>query len=134
MLQDLMGMAFGLLALFGTLLLILIVVIMDNKSRRIRTKLLHDERMLALEKGLPVPMELGDFGRKRRPYVRGLVFLAIGLGLMIFGGIGNDDDVVGFGAIPALIGVALIIADKFSKPNGSSRNKASGPYDADAMP
>jgi hypothetical protein len=128
MIANILGLLIGLLAVFGTLLLILIVVIMDNKSRRIRTQLLHDERMLALEKGLPVPHELGDFGRKRRPYVRGLVFLAVGAGLMVFGGITNDNEVVGFGSIPALIGIALILADKFAKPANGSKRKETSPY------
>ena len=155
MLESILGMMIAMVAVFGTLLLILIVVIMDNKTRRIRTKLLHDERMLALDKGMPVPMELGDFGRKRRPYVRGLVFLAIGVGLMIFGGIANEVDMLGFGAIPALIGVALIIADKVGKdkqanetvindrepyasaasqPSDSPKSTESAPYDAGDRP
>lgn len=126
MLSEIIGYMIGLIAVFGTLLLILIVVLMDNKSRRIRTKLLHDERMLALEKGLPVPTELGDFGRKRRPYVRGLVFLAVGLGIMCMGGSTNDDGVIGFGTIPAMIGLALIIADKLvkdKKNNGATKSR-----------
>ncbi len=125
MLSEILGYMIGLIGVFGTLLLILIVVLMDNKSRRIRTKLLHDERMLALEKGLPVPLELGDFGKKRRPYVRGLVFLAVGVGLMIFGAATSDDGVIGFGAIPAMIGLALIIADRLvkdKKANGITIN------------
>jgi hypothetical protein len=129
MLSEILGYMIGLIAVFGTLLLILIVVLMDNKSRRIRTKLLHDERMLALEKGLPVPMELGDFGKKRKPYVRGLVFLAIGLGLMAFGGVTGDDETVGFAFIPAMIGLALILADMFTKQNDSPKYKGSSPYD-----
>lgn len=126
MLSEIIGYMIGLVAVFGTLLLILIVVLMDNKSRRIRTKLLHDERMLALEKGLPVPTELGDFGRKRRPYVRGLVFLAVGVGLMIMGAFMIDDGMIGFGAIPAMIGIALIIADKLvkdKKDNGTTNGR-----------
>ena len=130
MLSEILGYMIGLVAVFGTLLLILIVVLMDNKSRRIRTKLLHDERMLALEKGLPVPMELGDFGKKRRPYVRGLIFLAVGLGLMAFGGVTGDEDVVGFGIIPGMIGIALLLADLFTKQNGSQKYTGSSPYDA----
>jgi hypothetical protein len=134
MLSEILGYMIGLVAVFGTLLLILIVVLMDNKSRRIRSKLLHDERMLALEKGLPVPMELGDFGKKRRPYVRGLVFLAVGLGLMSFGGVTGDDETIGFAFIPAMIGIALIVADRFTKQNGSQMYKGSSPYDgADKM-
>jgi hypothetical protein len=130
MLSQILGYMIGLVAVFGTLLLILIVVLMDNKSRRIRTKLLHDERMLALEKGLPVPMELGDFGKKRKPYLRGLVFFAVGLGLMISGGVTGDDEVIGFAFIPAMIGIALIVADLFTKQNGSPKNRETSPYDA----
>jgi hypothetical protein len=124
MLSEILGYMIGLIGVFGTLLLILIVVLMDNKSRRIRTKLLHDERMLALERGLPVPKELGDFGRKRKPYVRGLVFLAVGIGLMIMGAMTDDPGVIGFGSIPAMIGIALIIADRLvkDKKNGAISN------------
>ena len=155
MLSELVGYMIGLVAVFGTLLLILVVVLVDNKSRRIRTQLLHDERMLALEKGLPVPLELGDFGKKRRPYVRGLVFLAVGVGLIIMGAFLSDNGMIGFGAIPAMIGIALIIADKLVKekkaygyttndteysepvsrpPSDSPQSTESTPYDADDRP
>ncbi|MCB9366892.1 MAG: hypothetical protein H6506_05130 [Calditrichaeota bacterium] len=113
MLDDVIGALIGLVVVSGILLLVLIVVIMDNRTRRMRVKLLHEERMLALDKGLPVPMDYQDGVRqKRRPYVRGLVFLGIGIALLAWSGMAaGDEDLAGMAMVPTMIGLALIAGD-----------------------
>lgn len=123
MLSDVLGALIGLITVSGLLLLVLIVVIMDNRTRRMRVKLLHEERMLALDKGLPVPMDYQDgVSRKRRPYVRGLVFLGIGLAMLMWSGWASDDkDLAGMGMVPMMIGIALIIGDKLNERKGQAK-------------
>lgn len=124
MLSDVMGALIGLVTVSGLLLLVLIVVIMDNRTRRMRVKLLHEERMVALEKGLPVPMDYQDgMSRKRRPYVRGLVFLGIGVAMLLWSGWASDDaDLAGMGMVPTMIGIALIIGDKLNDRKDNAKS------------
>ncbi len=124
MLSDVMGALIGLVTVSGLLLLVLIVVIMDNRTRRMRVKLLHEERMVALEKGLPVPMDYQDgMTRKRRPYVRGLVFLGIGVAMLLWSGWASDDaDLAGMGMVPTMIGIALIIGDKLNERKDNAKS------------
>jgi hypothetical protein len=130
MISELLGMVIGFLAVAGTLLLLLVMVIMDNKTRRLRTKFLHDERMLALDKGLPVPMDYTELPKKRRPYVRGLVFVAVGLGFIVWGGMSDSSDVRGMGMLVLYVGIALIIADQVNERRSARLNKEKERYDA----
>ena len=137
MLDDVIGALIGLVTVSGILLLILIVVIMDNRTRRMRVKLLHEERMLALEKGLPVPMDYQDglFKNKRRPYVRGLVFLGIGLAMLMWSGVASgDEDLTGMAMVPTFIGIALIIGDKLNDRKAQAKQPAAtGDYAAEPV-
>ncbi|MBK6765898.1 MAG: hypothetical protein IPG71_06085 [bacterium] len=137
MLDDVIGALIGLVTVSGILLLILIVVIMDNRTRRMRVKLLHEERMLALEKGLPVPMDYQDglFKNKRRPYVRGLVFAAIGIAMLTWSGMASgDEDLAGMAMVPLLIGLALIAGDWLNEKKGKVKQPdARGDYAAEPV-
>ncbi|HEY3294713.1 MAG TPA: DUF6249 domain-containing protein [bacterium] len=108
-----LGMLTGMISIAGTLAVILIIVLAQIRNRRARAEMLHKERLLAIEKGIPIPpdyLETGD-NKKRRPYVGGLVWAAVGLGLLIWGIIGEDHDLNGFGLIPLFVGIALMIGD-----------------------
>lgn len=137
MLDDVIGALIGLVTVSGILLLILIVVIMDNRTRRMRVKLLHEERMLALDKGLPVPMDYQDglFKNKRRPYVRGLVFAAIGVAMLFWSGMASgDEDLAGMAMVPLLIGIALIVGDWLNEKKGKAKQpSATGDYAAEPV-
>ena len=126
MLSDVMGALIGLVTVSGLLLLVLIVVIMDNRTRRMRVKLLHEERMMALEKGLPVPMDYQDgISRKRRPYVRGLVFLGIGVAMLFWYGMAadGDNDLGGMAMVPTFVGLALILGDWLNERRVAAKPK-----------
>lgn len=129
--DALIGGMIGLTAVMGTLLLILIIVIVENRSRRYRTKMLHDERMAALEKGLPIPMDYPLYQKRRRPYVRGLVFAAIGLGGFIWGIFVDENAFMGIGLICFLIGLALIIGDRLTASRERDRDRDAAAYPAD---
>jgi hypothetical protein len=111
-----------LITVGGSLAVILAITLASMRNRRVRLEWLHQERIAAIEKGLPVPMDYSEVPRRSRPYVKGLVFFAIGLGTMIMGAINiegsstphPDTDLIGIGSIFLLVGVALAIGDWIS--------------------
>jgi hypothetical protein len=137
MLSEIVGMMTGLLITCVIVTAVIVLVVMEHRSRRIRQKMLHEERMLALEKGLPVPMDYADMRSKRRPYMKGLVMMAIGCGTMVLSISNGRDEALsgsflGIGSIFILVGIALFIGDwlaaKQSKgqsgyPSGGSQNQ-----------
>ncbi len=127
---DSLAMLIPMAAIVGSLAVIAIVVLTENHTRRSRTKMLHEERMIALEKGLPIPMDY-NFGKQRRPYVAGLVWVAIGLGFGVMGILATRNDaqeMIGVGCIPFLIGVALITGDRLEQKRLEEKSKASESY------
>jgi hypothetical protein len=120
MIETVMGMLTGITITALIVGLVVILVTMETRTRRLRQKMMHDERMMAIEKGLPVPADYAETIPHRRPYVRGLVTAAAGVGIMIFGlfkgvGPGHDYDLIGIGTIPLLVGLALIIGDRIAE-------------------
>jgi hypothetical protein len=106
-----MGVFTGLIFVVGSLVVILLIVMAQIRYRRRRAEMLHQERMMALEKGITLPMDSLDVPRKRRPYFRGLVFSAVGLGIVVMGSLGADTDLIGIGSIFLLVGIALLVGD-----------------------
>ena len=97
-----------------------LIVIFVIKAQQARQKLEHDERMLALEKGMEIPPSLIKEPIKepkfKNPYAASLVWIGIGVGAGIFGFAFPDSWLVGpgfgaFSAIPICIGIALLIAN-----------------------
>lgn len=98
----------------------------------------------AIEKELPIDnLSLDDEPRKRLPYRSGMVMVATGLGVIVFGvaltwamkASGETDAEVGMavfsagGAIVLLIGIALLINDKMNYErflNGNGNGKRAG--------
>jgi hypothetical protein len=109
-----LGILTGLVFVAGSLAVLLVIVLAQIRTRRVRAEMLHQERMLAIEKGIPIPPDYLEVTRKRRPYVSGLVWAGIGLALLIWGVIGEDKDLNGFGLVPLFVGIALMIGDFMS--------------------
>lgn len=86
-----------------------------------RRRLWHETARLALEKGQPLPPSIdAPAPENRRGYRpardirRGLVLMSVGVGLYFF--LGHvAPDVATVGAIPGLIGVALLLFGLFSR-------------------
>ncbi|MBI5059619.1 hypothetical protein HZB60_07570 [candidate division KSB1 bacterium] len=120
-----------IIGILGSFLVVIVFVLADNRTRRMRAKMLHDERMIALEKGLPVPMD-DAFAKKRRYFRSGLVWCSIGLGLMTLGIVATENDaneLFGVGSIPLLIGLALIAGDLIDlKRAKAERDRVISPY------
>jgi hypothetical protein len=103
-----------LITVGGSLVVALAIVMAAMRNRRHRMEMIHAERLAAIEKGLPLPMDYTetDYPR-RRLFMPGLVWAAVGVGIILFGLLGREDDhdLVGLGTIPLLVGIALLIGD-----------------------
>lgn len=76
-----------------------------------RQKLVNEVVLKLAEKGQPVPPELFvEPVRPRSELRRALTWLMVGLGIVVYGVIDSDRDIVGAGVIPLLIGVGFFIA------------------------
>ena len=98
-----------------------------------KRKLIHAERLAALEKGVELPPLPKEFtgsvnGKPARSYLlKGLIWLAVGLGIAVFfiaitlstgsHGDGPPFGVAFLGLIPALIGVAYLVFYKIEGKN-----------------
>ena len=110
---------------------------------QVRERLWHETARIALEKGQPVPLILGNdelaiqAPRPRNDLRAGLILIAVSVGLMLqpwrFNDAGHSFNPIAFGAaIPGCIGVALLlnalITALFSKKHTeANRNDPAGP-------
>lgn len=102
------------IAMFGAVIIIIVAIVVGGRNK----ELLHKERILSLEKGLPIPdekpvkIEKPGYTGKR---TAGIVFLAIGLAVtianwVVAGAVGGV-----WGLIPLFIGIGLLIAAALDK-------------------
>jgi hypothetical protein len=117
-----------LITVGGSLAVVLAIVLASLRARRQRADMLHKERMLALEKGLPVPDDYFEETRKRRPYVGGLVWAGVGLGFILWGVLGHEQDLNGIGMIPLLVGIGLFFGDWLTERRAKKLNNDSSAY------
>ena len=91
---------------------VLIIVIVALNARHKRRLLEHQQRMLSIEKGLPLPPTLVEEQPKiRNPYRAPLIWAGLGLGILILGLVVSTAKLVGLAAIPLCIGLGLLIAN-----------------------
>jgi len=76
---------------------------------------------------VPLPADSLDIPKKRRPYVRGLVFTAVGFGIIIMGSLDSDTDLMGIGSIFLLVGIALIVGDYLTAKHARERRDSAPP-------
>ena|SRR5438132_4012360 len=113
--MDIEGMG-GIVALLAVILvfgtpIIIVIAILIHKARR--TRALHDTVVRLAEKGLPIPPDLfidKPSEDMRSSLHKGVVLIAVGLGLVIFFlTIPDRHAPWGVGMIPLLIGVGYLI-------------------------
>ncbi|MFZ5433859.1 MAG: DUF6249 domain-containing protein [Calditrichota bacterium] len=109
--EGIIALFLPIIAIVGSFTVILVIVLAVLNNRRARLEMLHKERMMALEKGLPVPMDYSDSQSRRRPYVSGLIWAGIGIALVIWGSLSGESDMNAWGLIPFFVGVALLVGD-----------------------
>ena len=132
--EGIIALTIGFAAVVGSLIVVLAIVLAQIRSRNQRNQMLHQERMLAIEKGLPIPVDYLERIPRRRPYVRGLVFAAVGLGLIVFGLFNvaetGDHDMAGIGVVFLFVGIALLVGDKLTMKRTNGWDATSTPYPA----
>ena len=106
--------AITMLTVFGAPVLIVAVIMLINYAR---ARSLHRTVQMMVEKGQPVPAALlapPAVPRPRSDLRRGVILIAIGLGVMTFFGVedGWHDSAWALGLIPGLIGVGYLIVWK----------------------
>ncbi|MEP7071973.1 MAG: DUF6249 domain-containing protein [Verrucomicrobiota bacterium] len=106
--------AISVLAVFGFPVAIVAVIMFSSWAK---ARSLHRTVRTLVERGQPVPPELlaSPAGAPLRPWYdlrRGIVLLAVGVGVVMFFGIaaGWDEGVWALGLIPGLIGLGYILA------------------------
>lgn len=103
-------------------------LVVRARYRSAERQRLYDTVRVALERGDPLPEELtkalGDTAPPRNDLRSGVIWVAIGLGTIIFGFfVGLEDGepiypLIGLGAVPVLIGGALILMSRIKvKPD-----------------
>ena len=89
----------------------IVAIIVDHFSKKAKMQVMEK----AIEKGLSLEgLSLEDKKGPRVPYRTGMVACAVGIGIGIIAVTINEMKILGAAAIPALIGIALIINDKIN--------------------
>jgi hypothetical protein len=95
----------------GFFIMVVLIVWFGVKARMRRHQMEHDERMLALEKGVLIP-SVPVKQRHRNPYLWPFVLIAIGLAFLAKDII--ESDAPGLTAyVPLLIGAGMLIAHQW---------------------
>jgi len=123
-----MAMLIGLFFVVGSIAVVLLIVVSAFRTRHVKAEMLHRERMLALEKGLPIPPDYLEGPHRKRPFVAGLIWAGIGLGAVVWGIIEGESDANAWGLIPFFVGIALIIGDWLSHRRAERAGGGSGSY------
>ncbi len=96
----------------------IVVMLLDYKKKRSIYELHHRERLAAIDKGMevpPLPPELFNGGGKPRfrtsghYLLRGLIWSAVGGGILLSLGRVTGEEESWFGLIPLLVGVAYLL-------------------------
>lgn len=106
-LGPLIGLA-AVLLIFGSPFLIVMAVLRHRYSRQ---RMMADLALKLADKGQPVPPELfADAPAVKSDLRRGIIWASVGLGIAVFGAFDGDNDVIGIGFIPVMIGIGFAVA------------------------
>ncbi len=110
---QVLGVLIPIIAILGGFSVAIVAIIMKGKEEELRRK----ERIVAMEKGLPIPTDEEPVRQPGSPgYVRkrawGLVLTFIGIAVVISVGLTSSQGYhhASWGAVAIAIGVALLIA------------------------
>ena len=111
-----------IVAVVGGMAIAIVGVITKSKEEELK----HKERIIAMEKGIPVPEMPAPAQRKEKPrYLAirawGLVITLIGIAVMISISIGSDLRNGIWGLIPTGLGVGLLLAAMFERKDTESK-------------
>lgn len=124
--QGMFWAALGMAWVFGFAVVVIVVWNLRSKRKIERLKLVHEERLRAMEKGL-APPELPDLGGGLGDALRpppnwalalGLVLIAAGLGVIVAFIISGTDlaELWSLGFIGIFVGVGLVLFHVLTRP------------------
>lgn len=116
----------GVLIPVVALVLGLILALSAIKHAEKKRQLEHEERMLALEKGVSLPEAVLPPPRQRNPYLWGFILTALGLALCIGFIVEGDNLYIIWGGIFFLVGCAVLLANLLYKKDKKSNGGKSG--------
>ena len=109
--------ALPVLITFGAIVLI---VYFSTKHKKEREKARYDFYLKSLEAGHTLPENFFEEPVKQSSNLKkGAIWLAVGLGVMIFGLFEVDNSLMGIGAIPAFIGAAYLLVYFIERKNNN---------------
>ena len=110
---EIVAISIPILAVCGGVLIAITAIITNGRKKEQE----HRERLIAMEKGLPLPNPITEVERPKFSNRRanGLVMTGIGLALTIAMWVEGGDDSGVWGLIPLFIGIGLLIAGAIDK-------------------
>jgi hypothetical protein len=122
-LEKILPLLIPIIAIVMGISVAIISLVLDYRRKRSMYELVHKERLAAIDKGMePPPFPLEFQLGKRRIRTRneqlrsGLVLLFVGIALCVALNLTHDEDLGwAWGLLPAAIGLARLIAWKFSE-------------------
>ena len=118
--EGMMAIFIPIIAVTLSLSIPIVAIIVEYKQKKNKAEVIKK----AIENGVPIDNLQLDVPKPRIPYRSGMVNLAVGIGVALFGvllgTIGPDipgpamASLVGIGAIIGLVGLALLINDKMN--------------------
>lgn len=127
---------FSLFWVFGWVILLLVAWHLRNSRRDRRLELQHKERMMAMEKGIPLPELPPELETERRPLFEravaairinprwplglGALFVMLGTGISVALALSQEAEhyrVWSFGLIPVFFGVGLMLHYALTRPH-----------------
>jgi hypothetical protein len=113
--SETIALAIPILFVMGGILIAITAIVMQAR----RKDLEHRERIIAMEKGLPIPIEPAAAKQERPKYsnrrANGLVLTGIGIALTIAMWVEDGASTGVWGLIPLFIGIGLLIASHLDK-------------------
>jgi hypothetical protein len=122
---ETIALSIPILIVMGGILVAITAIVMQAR----RKDLEHRERIIAMEKGLPLPAEAPVKQERPRYSARranGLVLTGIGIALTIAMGVEDGGDTGVWGLIPLFIGVGLLIAAHLDKKEWEREREFNG--------
>lgn len=109
--EAFMGMFIGLVAVVLGLGMPVFIVVAVLRHRTNRQRMINELALKLAEKGQNIPPELFmEQVRQKSDLRRGITWAMAGLGLVAFGGVSDNSDLMGFGFIPLMIGIGFTVA------------------------
>lgn len=101
-------------------LMVILIVFFSIKAKKEREKARYDLYLKSMEAGQPLPEKIFEEPVKKVSNLqRGAIWLAVGLGVVIFGLFENESSLMGLGAIPAFVGAAYLLVYFIEKRNSN---------------